>query len=149
MAALLSGAQSAGVGMTRTDLACIVAGSDKQRFTLSPCGTRIRAAQGHSVEIDLGLAPQTPPDVLWHGTARRSLASILAEGLKPGSRQQVHLSPDPKTAETVGVRHGKPVVLRVAAGDAHRDGQRFWCAENGVWLTDPLDPRYLSLQDGA
>ncbi|MEM1300859.1 MAG: RNA 2'-phosphotransferase [Pseudomonadota bacterium] len=147
--ALLTGARSAGVMMDSADLDRIVKGSDKQRFSLSPCRTRVRAAQGHSVQVDLGLVPETPADTLWHGTAEASLASILAQGLRSGARRHVHLSPDHATAHAVGSRHGKPVVLRVAAGEAHKDGQVFWRADNGVWLTGPLDPGYLKLQDSA
>lgn len=81
-----------------------------------PSGTRIRASQGHSVPIELGLAPQVPPEILYHGTATRLLDSIRREGLRPGQRTHVHLSKDEATAHRVGQRHGKPAILLIAAG---------------------------------
>jgi putative RNA 2'-phosphotransferase len=110
---------------------------------VSPDGARIRAAQGHSVPVDLGLAPAEPPARLYHGTAEGSVAAILSEGLRPMARQQVHLSADPETAVRVGRRHGRPVVLTVEAGAMHRDGLSVWQADNGVWLADAVPARYL------
>ena len=130
--------------MERAVLEEIVATSDKKRFTLSEDGKRIRAAQGHSVEVALGIEPVVPPETLYHGTATRFLEPIRAEGLKPGSRQQVHLSADEVTAHAVGTRHGKPAILRVAAGDMHRAGHAFYRADNGVWLTDAVPPQFLT-----
>ena len=141
---LLTKAAAAGKRTDRSTLAEIVATNDKKRFTLSPDGLRIRAAQGHSVEVVLGLEPLRPPELLYHGTATRFLEAIRAEGLKPGSRRQVHLSADTSTAQAVGQRHGKPVVLRVASGAMHEGGHAFFRADNGVWLTDHVPPEYLS-----
>ncbi len=141
---LLSGMRDAGQPMQRAQLLQIVAESDKKRFTLSEDGRRIRAAQGHSVVVDLELVPKAPPEQLFHGTACKHLDAILAEGLKPGLRHHVHLSLDEATATKVGQRHGKPLVLRIAAARMHRDGRPFWQADNGVWLTDYVSPAYLS-----
>lgn len=140
---LLRGMKRAGHRLTRDDLHRIVAENDKRRFTLSEDGRRIRAAQGHSVAVDLELRAIAPPCELFHGTARTNLDAIWAEGIKPGRRQHVHLSGDPKTATRVGQRHGKPVVLRIAAGQMHADGHQFWQADNGVWLTHHVAPAYL------
>lgn len=114
----------------------VVASNDKQRFALDEANNRIRANQGHSVDIDLALEPLVPPDVLYHGTATRFIASIREKGLLPGSRQHVHLSALPDTAHTVGGRHGKPVVLIVRAAALHAAGHAFYRSANGVWLTD-------------
>lgn len=122
----------------------IVTTSDKQRFALSNDGQRIRANQGHSFPVDLGLTPLAPPETLFHGTATRFVDSIHAKGLIPGSRQHVHLSPDEDTARTVGSRHGKPHIFRVASGQMHRDGFAFICSDNGVWLTDHVPVIYLT-----
>ena len=125
----------------------VVASSGKQRFAVSGDGARIRANQGHSVAVDLGLDPKRPPEVLFHGTASRFVGAILLEGLVPGERQDVHLSADEKTAVTVGSRHGKPVVLRVDAKALHDAGHQFRQAENGVWLTGHVPPARLSVVD--
>jgi putative RNA 2'-phosphotransferase len=111
------------------------------RFEL--VGGRVRAAQGHSVPVALGLPPLVPPQELWHGTAERSLAAILEEGLVPGRRTHVHLSADPLTAREVGARHGRPVVLRVDAAGLHRAGGVFTRATNGVWLVDHVPVQFL------
>lgn len=140
---LLAAARRSGFALDRATLERVVAENDKRRFALSGDGARIRASQGHSVDVDLGLAPQAPPEELFHGTATRFLESIRSEGLRPGSRIHVHLSPDEATARTVGRRHGAPVVLRVAAGDMHRDGHELVRSENGVWLALAVPAMYL------
>jgi putative RNA 2'-phosphotransferase len=140
---LIAKCNAAGQALDAGSLAEIVRTSDKQRFTLSEDGTRIRAAQGHSVAVELGLTPTVPPDVLYHGTASTVVAAIRAEGLKPGSRQQVHLSADTVTARRVGARHGAPVVLTITAQRMHMAGHTFTQADNGVWLTDYVPPRFI------
>jgi len=140
---LLAAAARAGKDLTRPLLERIVAENDKQRFRLSPDGRRIRANQGHSIPVDLGLAPQVPPETLFHGTARRFLESIREHGLIKGKRHQVHLSADPLTAHQVGGRHGPPVILRVAAGRMHAASHVFFRSANGVWLTDHVPPSFL------
>ena len=138
----------AALGWTRARLEDVVARNDKQRFTLDPTGTRIRASQGHSVRVDLGYAPEQPPAELFHGTVERFLPAILAEGLRPGSRHAVHLSPDVPTARRVGARRGRPVVLRVDAAAMAADGAAFARSANGVWLVATVPPRYLARLGG-
>ena len=129
--------------LTKERLLKIVETNDKQRFTLSTDGLQIRAAQGHSVEVDLGLSPLVPPDVLYHGTATQNLDAIFEGGLTPGRRRQVHLSTDAETATRVGRRHGKPTVLRIDAARMHADGYVFTRSDNDVWLTDVVPAAYL------
>jgi putative RNA 2'-phosphotransferase len=116
----------------------LAAGTDKRRFEI--VGSRIRAAQGHSVPVDLGLEPAVPPPVLYHGTVRRFLDGIRASGLLPRGRHHVHLSATPETASIVGARRGDPVVLTIDAAAMHRDGAVFYRAANGVWLTALVPP---------
>ena len=125
----------------------VVATNDKKRFALSEDGSRIRANQGHSVKVDLGLEPVAPPEFLYHGTATRFMASIRTQGLKPSGRHHVHLSPDRETAVKVGSRRGVPVVLRVEAGRMHAEGTVFYCSDNGVWLTDRVPPEFFEAMD--
>ena len=140
---LLVACRRAGQRITPDELREIVAASDKQRFALSPDGTRIRANQGHSVEVELGYDPAAPPEVLYHGTAERVLASIRRQGLLKGSRHHVHLSERVETATAVGRRHGRVVVLEVRAGAMHRQGIAFYRTPNGVWLTDHVPVEFL------
>jgi putative RNA 2'-phosphotransferase len=146
---LLAAAERAGVPLDRPTLERVVAENDKQRFALSADGLRIRASQGHSVPVELGLAPAVPPDVLFHGTADRNLDSIRAQGLVPGRRTHVHLSPDEATAVTVGRRHGRPVVLQIQSGEMHRAGHAFFRSDNGVWLTAAVAPEHIHFPAGG
>ena len=141
---LLDGAARAGVSMTRAELEEVVASSDKRRFALSADGRRIRANQGHSRPVDLGLAPSVPPDVLFHGTVEEAVPSILATGLEKRARQHVHLSADVATARKVGARRGRPIVLRVDASAMVAAGHTFSVSDNGVWLIEAVPARFVS-----
>jgi putative RNA 2'-phosphotransferase len=143
--ALLAACRQASFALTHEDLVEVVERNDKRRFALDPTGTRLRANQGHSIDVDLQLPPSTPPAVLYHGTPRTSLTAILAEGLRPMGRHHVHLSLDVATATKVGSRRGRPAVLRVAAAAMHAAGHRFLVTDNEVWLTDHVPPRYLEV----
>ncbi|MEV4482765.1 RNA 2'-phosphotransferase [Micromonospora coxensis] len=132
----------------RADLDAVVAGNDKQRFAVRHDADgveRIRASQGHSIPVDLGLEPSPPPARLYHGTGAAALDSIRATGLHRGGRHHVHLSPDVATARRVGARRsGAVVVLTVDAAAMTRDGHVFYRSANGVWLTDAVPPAYLA-----
>ena len=143
VAELLSAAQRAGVPLTPDVLRQIVAEDDKQRYLFSEDGRRIRASQGHSIPVDLGLESVMPPEVLFHGTAQRFLDSIRQQGLVPRGRQHVHLSSDEATALKVGQRHGEPVVLIVQAKRMQADNLRFYRSANGVWLTEKVPIEYI------
>ncbi|MCO7226738.1 RNA 2'-phosphotransferase [Pleionea sp. CnH1-48] len=125
----------------------IVETNDKKRFIISDDGMRIRANQGHSINVDVELKAMTPPERLYHGTATRFLKNIMAQGLMSGSRQHVHLSADLVTAKKVGMRHGVPVILEVDTLAMADDGMIFFCSENNVWLTEHVKPRYLRQLD--
>lgn len=129
--------------LTRALLDRAVAENPKQRFAISDDGLRIRARQGHSIEIDLRLPPMVPPARLYHGTARRHLAAIRRDGLHRGERHHVHLSADPDTARRVGARHGSPVVLIVRSAEMAAAGHVFHRTENGIWLTAAVPPGFI------
>lgn len=145
---LLQKAQAAGVPLTIAVLKNIVATNTKKRFSFNETFDKIRANQGHSVAVDLGLTAQQPPEILYHGTSRRAVASILKSGVVKGKRHHVHLSEDIKTARSVGQRHGTPVVFEVRAGQLFRNGALFYLSENGVWLTDQVPAIYLKTVAG-
>ena len=130
--------------ISRPELEEVVKRNDKRRFSFDPTGKLIRANQGHSVQVDLGLKPVEPPPVLYHGTGERSAAAIEREGLRKMRRHHVHLSGDEATARTVGARHGRPVVFAVDAAGMRRDRRPFYRSENGVWLVDSVPPEYLT-----
>ena len=121
----------------------IVAEDEKQRYSFNEDKTLIRANQGHSIPVDVELEEVVPPEVLYHGTGEKYVASIDAQGLIPKSRLYVHISLDKETARTVGARHGKPVIYIVKSGDMHRDGFKFYRSVNGVWLTKEVPEEYL------
>jgi putative RNA 2'-phosphotransferase len=143
---LLAGCARKRLCITRAELDEVVEKNDKRRFSFDESGTRIRANQGHSTEVDLQLVPQTPPDILYHGTASDTLPVIRKDGLRRMSRHHVHLSTTVPTAEKVGARHGKPVVLIIDAAAMHRAGISFYRSDNGVWLVDSVPPEYLREQ---
>lgn len=142
--ALIAAAARDGRRLDRALIDEVVASNDKQRFAVSSDGLRIRAVQGHSAAtVQLSHRALTPPPVLYHGTASRFVAAIRRQGLRPGSRHHVHLSQEQAAAFAVGTRHGMPVVLHVDAAAMDADGFTFYLAENGVWLTEAVPPRYL------
>ena len=140
---LLEACRRHGRSFSRETLHRVVTENDKQRYRFSDDGLRIRAVQGHSVPVLLEYLPQQPPDLLYHGTVERFLESIFAQGLIRGTRTHVHLSADVATANKVGSRRGKPVILEVAAGAMHQAGHAFLLADNGVWLTAAVPAEYL------
>lgn len=125
----------------------IVSTNDKQRFAFSEDGSRIRASQGHSVKIDLAYKALQPPEILFHGTARKFLPSIRQHGLVKKRRHHVHLSPDRETARKVGQRHGEAVILEVQSGEMYRAGMSFFQSENGVWLVEAVAVKYLQIPE--
>jgi putative RNA 2'-phosphotransferase len=142
---LLEALASHGLTLARPRLESIVRASPKQRFALDPAGDRIRANQGHSVGVELGLEPAVPPGELYHGTPQRNVPAILEAGLVRGARHAVHLSPDVSTARQVGARRGRAAVIVVRAASMHVDGFRFEMSTNGVWLTERVPTSYLSV----
>jgi putative RNA 2'-phosphotransferase len=147
--ALLAGLGRIGRRADRDLLERVVEQNDKRRFEFSDDGLRIRARQGHSVPVELGLPSRAPPDRLWHGTVARFLPSIQEQGLQPRGRHHVHLSAERDTARTVGARRGRPVLLVVAAGEMAAEGHTFFRTDNGVWLTAHVPPRFLSREEAA
>ena len=132
------------MNLTRSELDQVVAENNKNRFEYSEDGLFIRARQGHSVKVDLGYPEANPPDTLYHGTCRQTVTVIFRDGLKKMLRHHVHMSPDVKTAEVVARRRPKPVILTVDSKAMSTAGIKFFLTGNGVWLTDYVDPKYIS-----
>ena len=140
---LIQAASRHSVRFDRATLLEIVRTNDKQRFALSDDGSHIRANQGHSVTVDLALAPKQPPETLYHGTVEKFIGAIRSAGLQKGERHHVHLSPDLTTATKVGQRRGKPVILTIRAAAMANAGHPFFLSDNGVWLTDTVPPEFI------
>lgn len=135
--------QSEGHTLDMEILEEIVRTDEKQRYSFNEDHTLIRANQGHSISVDVELEEKTPPDILWHGTGEKYVASIDAQGLLPKSRLYVHLSSDKETARKVGSRHGRPVIYEIDCQQMSADGYRFFESANHVWLTKEVPVRYL------
>lgn len=131
-------------GYTKQELEEIVETNDKKRYEFNSNHTKIRARQGHSIDINVDLKEATPPDSLYHGTATRFLESIFKEGLKKMNRNHVHLSENMKTANEVGKRYGKPVLLKIDSKRMYNDGIKFYLSNNNVWLTDYVPITYIT-----
>ena len=127
----------------------IVAEDKKQRYSFNDDKTLIRANQGHSINVDVELKKASPPEILWHGTGEKYVASILDQGLIPKSRLYVHLSKDYDTAVKVGSRHGKPVVFKIYAGRMAEGGYEFFMSENGVWLAKHIPKEFIEVYEPA
>ena len=136
---------ASGRSVQREDIERVVRENDKKRFTIDPSGTRIRASQGHSIKVDLGLAERLPPDVLYHGTVSKVVPTIERQGLRKMRRHHVHLSADMETARRVGSRRGRPVIFAVDAKRMVEASFRFYCSENGVWLVDNVPADCLKI----
>ena len=142
---LLNALRSHGVVLSLENLRHVVETNNKKRFAFDDSGLKIRASQGHSIDIDLDYVPKMPPEILYHGTAHTFLASILNTGLDKRKRHHVHLSKDVETALQVGGRHGKPVVLTILAGKMAAQGFAFFQSENGVWLTEHVPTEFIEV----
>lgn len=144
---LLAALERNGRAVSRADLEQVVEENNKKRFKIQD--GKIRANQGHSVKISLGLEPIEPPLTLFHGTATRFVDAILEQGLRKMKRHHVHLSQDENTAMKVGARHGKVVILLVDSGRMFKDGKQFFVSDNGVWLTESVAPEYIEVKSNA
>lgn len=146
---LLNGVRGTGRKIDQETLERIVRENNKQRYSFNEDHTKIRANQGHSLQVDVELRETKPPRYLYHGTAARFLSAIQAEGIRKMTRQYVHLSGDYQTAVAVGRRHGAPVVLRVDAEAMAQNGATFYRSENGVWLCECVPPEYFCVAEAG
>jgi putative RNA 2'-phosphotransferase len=143
---LLEKMNVAGTKIDRTVLDYVVDTNPKKRFAISDCGAKIRASQGHSVEIDLAYEPADPPQFLFHGTPQKIVPLIKAGGLKKMGRHHVHMNAEAEPCIEVAQRYGKPVVLKIAAAKMHNAGYEFFRSANSVWLTDNVPPEFIEFQ---
>jgi len=131
--------------LTREIIESVVETDDKQRFCISDDGKKIRANQGHSIQVDLGLSPLSPPEFLWHGTAQRFVESIMSVGLIKKNRHHVHLTESLAVAKAVGSRYGQPVILKIATQEMNYNGYEFFKTINNVWLVDNVLPGFITI----
>lgn len=140
---LLKGINKTGRKIDIEILEKIVSTDKKQRYSFNKDKTLIRANQGHSISVDVGLKEKQPPDLLFHGTSEENIDVLKEHGIKSMKRLYVHLSEDVETATKVGKRHGNPVVFVVLSKEMYEDGIKFYQSVNGVWLTEFVNPKYL------
>jgi len=140
---LITRSATAGRMFSRQDLEEIVATNDKKRFAYNEDRSKIRASQGHSIDVELQLEVIEPPELLFHGTVEKFLPAIKSQGLLKMKRQHVHLSRDRATAEKVGERRGEAIILTVRSIEMNTDGFVFYRSANGAWLTDHVPAKYI------
>lgn len=140
---LITGINNSGRNIDIEILEEIVRTDDKQRYSFNEDKTKIRANQGHSIPVTIEFKELEPPATLYHGTSTKSIEGIKQQGIKSMSRLYVHLSKDFETAKKVGSRHGECVVLVINAKRMYEEGIKFYLSENGVWLTEYVDTKYI------
>lgn len=129
-------------GICEKDLSKMIEISEKKRHEIQD--GKIRAFYGHSLPMKILKKEQRPPNILYHGTARRFVESILKDGLLPKNRQYVHLSQDLETAQSIGKRHDpKPCILIIDAETAWDNGIKFYVGNEKVWLADSIPSSYI------
>lgn len=136
-----------GKPFTSTELREVVETNDKKRFAFDETETKIRASQGHSIELEIEFEEKIPPKILYHGTAEENIGVIFAEGLKKMNRHHVHLSSETETAVTVGTRYGKPVIFEIDTVTMTAEGFEFYVSANGVWLVESVPPKFLKMNE--
>lgn len=129
--------------ITNKDLHEIVETNDKKRFEFSKDNKFIRAVQGHTINVDVDLKEEQPPNTLYHGTCTQFLASIMKNGLKKQKRLYVHLTEDINIAKNNGSRYGKPCVIIIDTQKMLNNNIKFWHSKNNVWLTNDIEPSYF------
>ncbi|MGC9523225.1 MAG: RNA 2'-phosphotransferase [Anaerolineae bacterium] len=132
---------------TIKDVEALLEQPGRQRFEIveGDGGRRIRALYGHTA-LRPAYESIEPPDVLYHGTAPEALDAIRRDGIRPMQRQYVHLTPDPEAARSIALRHTpEPVILKIDAANAHRDGVAFYHPTEGIYLTEGIEPKYVQV----
>lgn len=132
---------------SHSEICAIVAADTKGRYEINADLTKVRALYGHSVKVDLMLQSSEPPKILFHGSAMKYIESIHQNGLKPKSRQFVHLTEDRDLAIKTGSRHGEPVLLTIDSIAMYNNGYEFFRINNGLWLTKEVPVNYIAFND--
>jgi putative RNA 2'-phosphotransferase len=131
--------------INENDLHIAIEKSEKKRHEI--LGGKIRALYGHSIPKKIIKLNETPPSILYHGTARGFVEQIVNQGLQPMGRQYVHLSAEKETAIIVGKRKDStPVLLRVDAEKAANEGIKFYQGNDTIWLADFIPSKYISVE---
>jgi putative RNA 2'-phosphotransferase len=124
----------------------IVEKSDKKRF--ETVDDKIRALYGHTIPVKLEFEEDKTVKILYHGTTPYAASNILKVGLEPMKRRWVHLSPTVEIAREVGLRRTEnPVVLKVDAEAAGKNGVRFYKATEKVYLCSRVKSQYIKVQN--
>ena len=142
---VLGGLRSFGdiIDLEKEDLLNMVSKQRKARFDIY--NNKIKANYGHTVFIK-EMDAVKPPDVLYHGTARRYINSILRNGLIRMQRQYVHLSLDLDIAIETGKRKDRtPSIIQIDSKTAYQEGILFYKGSDRILLSENLLPKYLKI----
>lgn len=135
---------------TLEDVERVVRRDSKGRFKIREhCGVKqIKATQGHSMQLE---SPHQEMDTIthWteaqfviHGTRRRNLTSILADGLSRQNRSHIHFATGERNVQS-GMPGYCDTVIELDMRKALSDGLRFYKSENGVILSPGNSRGYI------
>lgn len=124
--------------------------AENTRYLFDKYHAKIKAAHGHSVKVKYENECE-PPEFLYHGTADRFMHSIMNSGLKPQTRNEVHLSESKEEAFKIGMRHTgyseeHVVMLKVSAKKMYNNSYKFYKSEDNVWLVSDVHAEYLEVE---
>ena len=116
---------------------------EKGRYQVE--GRKIRATYAHTIDVDLSDLPSADNDELFYPVTEEEAEIVLEQGLYPIDRNKVHLSGSVEKALEAGkIRTGNPVILRIDAAKALKDGVKILKAGKDVYIVDEIDAQYLS-----
>lgn len=131
--------------ITKNDLISIVNNDEKGRYSFNDNITRIRANQGHSINVNIEFEKVIPEHDLYHGTKFSNFNNIKSQGLLKMSRQFVHLSKDINIAADSGKRWKEDLLIcKIDTKSMINDGYIFFKSENNVYLIKYIPPEYIT-----
>jgi len=121
-----------------------VARQDARRFELA--GDTIRARYGHTLTLERPGNPARPPEWLYLAVPEEELPAARQEGLRPGSRQYVHLCLTPQeAARLLDRRQVAGQIVTVLARRAHGQGLSFFQATESLFLVERVPREFVLL----
>ena len=126
----------------------VVKTDERGRYQID--GGMIRATYGHSINVILDDLPIAEIDKFYYPVSEEEADIILERGLHPIDRKKVHLSGSIEKAIEAGrVRSDEPQILLIDGKKAKSDGIKIYKAGKDVYITEGINPEYLSKIDDA